>query len=272
MNLVFKRVCMWLLMVWVISSLTAPAYARSEAAAPTASLQANIEKLLSALKQDDNSAGLHAGIAIYDLTDQTYLYQHQAKRSYIPASTLKLFTTITGLDRLGPNFQWKTEVHVIGSVTADGIVTGDLVLKGYGDPSLTVQDLRDIAIALKQQGIKGVRGNLLVDESYFDSQRLGTGWMWDDEPYGYSAQISGLAVEKNSVTLTIAPGQAGSPLVTMQPATKLLTITNQIKMVPNSSDQNITVERPRGKNEIILTGTMGTQAKPYLSENCGRTS
>ncbi|MCM3080934.1 D-alanyl-D-alanine carboxypeptidase/D-alanyl-D-alanine-endopeptidase [Brevibacillus invocatus] len=267
MNLSFKRVCTWLLMlVMVLSVWTVPAHAQSGTIAAHSSLQANMEKYLSGLKLDENSMGLHAGIAIYDMTDQTYLYQHQANRSFIPASTLKLFTTITALDRLGPSYQWKTEVHVLGSMSADGAVNGNLVLKGYGDPTLTVDDLKGIAVALKQKGIKKVNGNLFVDESYFDSQRLGMGWMWDDEPYGYSAQLSGLAVEKNSVELTIAPGPAGAAVLNMQPATTMLKINNQITTVANSTERNITIDRPRGKNEMILTGTIGAQAKPYLQD------
>ena len=267
MNLSFKRVCTWLLMlVMVLSVWTVPAHAQSGTIAAHSTLQANMEKYLSGLKLDENSMGLHAGIAIYDMTDQTYLYQHQANRSFIPASTLKLFTTITALDRLGPSYQWKTEVHVLGSMSADGAVNGNLVLKGYGDPTLTVDDLKGIAVALKQKGIKKVNGNLFVDESYFDSQRLGMGWMWDDEPYGYSAQLSGLAVEKNSVELTIAPGPAGAAVVNMQPATTMLKINNQITTVANSTERNITIDRPRGKNEMILTGTIGAQAKPYLQD------
>lgn len=263
MNRKVKQACMWLMVLTMILSVSAaPVYAESGAEA-VSPLQAQIEKRLSDLKKDDNSIGLHAGIAVYDLTDKRFLYQHQARRSYIPASTLKLFTTITGLDRLGPDYRWKTEVLIDGSLVGNGVVQGNLILKGYGDPSLKQSDLRDIALALKEKGIRRVTGKLLVDESYFDTQRLGMGWMWDDEPYGYSAQLSGLAAEKNSVTVSITPGKASSPAVTLQPATTYLAITNQIQTVPNSSSTFITVERPRGKNEIILKGTIGAQAKPY---------
>jgi len=263
MNLKVKQACMWLMVLAMILSVSAaPVYAHSSGAA-VSPLQAQIEKRLSDLKNDENSIGLRAGIAVYDLTDKTFLYQYQAKRSYIPASTQKLFTTITGLDRLGPDYRWKTEVLIDGSLVGNGVVQGNLILKGYGDPSLKQSDLRDITSALKEKGIRRVTGKLLVDESYFDTQRLGMGWMWDDEPYGYSAQLSGLAVEKNSVILTITPGKTAIPSITSQPVTTYLTITNQIQTVPNSSATSITVERPRGKNEIILKGTIGAQAKPY---------
>lgn len=250
--------CLFTLLL-AVSLAAVPAFAQSQPAADT--LKAQLESYLSTLKQDENSIGLHAGISVYDLTDKTFLYQHNEKRGYIPASNMKLLTTIAGFERLGPSYRWKTEVFTTGGIAAGGVVTGDLVLKGYGDPSLSEQDLAEIAAALKQKGITSITGNLLVDESYFDAQRLGPAWMWDDEPYGYSAQISGLAVHKNSVTLTIVPG--ASPQVSLQPATAYLKVNNQLQSVPESSERNISIVRPRGKNEIILTGTMGTKAAVY---------
>ena len=256
-----RRASIWLFsMLLVFSLAAAPAFAQSQPAA-VQTLAAQVESYLATLKQDENSIGLHAGIEVYDLTDKTYLYRHNEKRGYIPASNLKLFTTVAGFERLGPDYQWKTEVYVNGNISQGGVVTGDLVLKGYGDPSLRVEDLAEMAAALQQKGITRVTGDLLVDESYFDDQRLGPAWMWDDEPYGYSAQLSGLAVHKNNVTLTISPGP--TPVISMEPATTYLTITNRVKSVPDSNKRSITIERPRGKNEIIVTGEMGTKAAPY---------
>ena len=255
-----KQMCVWMLTMTLAFSLAAaPALAQSQPAAEN--LKAQLESYLTALKQDENSIGLHAGIAVYDLTEKSFLYQHNAKRGYIPASNLKLFTTIAGFERLGADYQWKTEVFAEGGISAGGVVTGDLVLKGYGDPSLTSEDLAEIAAALKQKGINRVTGDLLVDESYFDGQRLGPAWMWDDEPYGYSAQISGLAVNKNSVSVTIAPGD--KPQVTLQPDTSYLKVTNQLQSVPDRDEQDITIQRPRGKNEIVIFGTIGAKAEVY---------
>lgn len=264
MNPSLKRACTWVLsMLLVFSLAAAPTFAQSQPVADQA-LAAQLESYLSTLKQEADSIGLHAGIAVYDLTADTYLYRHNENRGYIPASNLKLFTTVAGFERLGPDYRWKTEVYVNGSVSEGGVLTGDLVLKGYGDPSLTAEKLAEIAAALKQKGITRVTGKLLVDESYFDAQRLGPAWMWDDEPYGYSAQISALAVNKNTVSLSVSPGT--TPTVTLQPATTYLTITNRLTSVPGSNQRSITIERPRGKNEIILTGQMGANAAVYRQD------
>lgn len=266
MNSYIRRTCTWIMMLLLVHSLAqVPAFAQ---AAPESSatnpLAAHIEKWLSDLEKDENSIGMQAGISVYDLTDKTVLYQHHANRNYVPASNMKLFTTVAGLDKLGPDYQWKTEVFVSGRLSAGGVLNGDLVLKGYGDPTLSVEDLQSIAAALKEKGINHVNGNLLLDESYFDETRLGPGWMWDDEPFGYSAQISALAVHKNFVTVKLTPAKtaAAAPAITIEPSTTYVKVTNQVQTVEGGKSE-ISVERPRGKNEIILTGTIGTHAAPY---------
>lgn len=257
----------WILMLLLVfQAAAAPAFAQ-EATAAASPLAASVEKFLSDLQKGEESMGLYAGIAVYDWTDKRYIYTHHEKRHYIPASNMKLFTTIAALDRLGPAFQWKTEVYIDGQVNAGGILQGNLILKGNGDPSLTEEALQELAAAVKEKGIKQVNGNLLLDESYFDDVRLGTSWMWDDEPYGYSAQLSALAVHKNFVTATIAPGQkiGDAAKIALEPATSYLTLTNRAKTVEGSKS-DLTVERLRGKNEVIVTGTIGTKAAPYQED------
>lgn len=261
-HLIARRIGTWVLMLSLVLHLAAvPAFAQSKTVSP---LSSSIEKYLSDLKKDENSMGMYAGIAVYDLTEKTYLFRHNEKRNYIPASNMKLFTAVAGLDKLGPDYQWKTEVYAAGQVSSAGVLQGDLILKGYGDPSLTPDDLQALASALKQKGIKAVNGNLLLDESYFDDQRLGVSWMWDDEPYGYSAQVSALAVHKNFVSLTMIPAKSVNiaPVITMEPATTYEKLTNQLKTVEGDKT-DISVERPRGKNEIVITGTIGINAQAY---------
>ncbi|QQE72696.1 D-alanyl-D-alanine carboxypeptidase/D-alanyl-D-alanine-endopeptidase [Brevibacillus composti] len=264
MKRLLSRTGCWLLLVMLLFQLAAvPAFAQ-DTAVRAEPLAAGIEQLLAELDKNPESIGLHAGIQVYDLTEKKILYSHLADRTYVPASNMKLFTTIAALDRLGPDYQWKTEVYLTGEVSNGGVLNGDLVLKGLGDPSLTSADLQSIASALKEKGIEQVNGKLLVDDSYFDGIRLGFGWMWDDEPYGYSAQISALAVHKNAVNITVEPGAAAgdTPVLTMDPGTEYLQVDNQLQTVAGKGSQ-IAVERPRGTNRLIFTGTIGVDAPPY---------
>ncbi|WP_139488634.1 D-alanyl-D-alanine carboxypeptidase/D-alanyl-D-alanine endopeptidase [Brevibacillus dissolubilis] len=227
-------------------------------------LTAQFEQSIIDLAKDVNSLGINPGIAVYNLTQGKYLYKHHQDRTFVPASNLKLFVAATALDQLGPTYQFKTEVYTDGEVKEDGVLKGNLTLKGYGDPSFAPEDLTKLVKHLKEQGINEIHGDLLLDESYFDDVRLGPSWMWDDEPWGYSAQISALALHKNFITLSINPDQAvgQKPSITMAPQNDYVTVVNQVKIV-EGEDDNITIERPRGQNVIIIKGTLGKAAGAY---------
>lgn len=245
-----------------------PAYAEAASAPPAIQpLAHNVEKLLHDLTKDANSIGMQSAISVYNVTKQEVLYQHHAQKTLIPASNMKLFTTIAALEKLGPEYQFKTEVYLDGTPLPNGKVTGDLILKGYGDPTLSVEDLQKLAEELKERGVEQIDGRILVDESYFDNVRLGYGWMWDDEPFGYSAQLSALGLHKNHITLTITPDQGlnGAPTVTMEPSTDYIQIVNQLKVV-EGEESDITVTRSRAHNVVTLTGTIGKGSEPYQED------
>ena len=83
-----------------------------------------------------------------------------------PASTMKLLTTLVGLDVLGPTYQWNTEVYVLGEIS-DGRLDGDLLIRGYGDPFMVTERVWQMLRLVRQAGIQEIDGNLLIDDSYF---------------------------------------------------------------------------------------------------------
>ncbi len=103
------------------------------------------------------------------------MFAHNARLSLLPASNEKLAVTYAALTALGPSFRIETDV--LGSGALDGSTwRGDLVLKGYGDPSLSSADLASLAHQVAQAGIRRVSGRVLGDESWFDSRRTALGW------------------------------------------------------------------------------------------------
>ena len=84
-----------------------------------------------------------------------------------PASTMKLLTTLVALDVLGPAYRWRTDVYALGGVN-DGTLEGDLALKGYGDPFLVTERVRQLMRDIRHAGVTNIAGDLLLDDSYFD--------------------------------------------------------------------------------------------------------
>ena len=91
---------------------------------------------------------------------------HQAERPFNPASTMKLVTTHAALAMLGPNYRWTTRFLTTGPIR-DGVLQGDLILQGGGDPHLVIEDLHALMADLRAQGLTTIRGDLVVDDARF---------------------------------------------------------------------------------------------------------
>jgi serine-type D-Ala-D-Ala carboxypeptidase/endopeptidase (penicillin-binding protein 4) len=115
------------------------------------------------------------GAIVLDLATGRTLFATHAHLALRPASNEKLATTYAALTALGPSFRIETDV--LGDGTLDGETWhGNLVLKGYGDPSLSAAKLRSLAAQVAVSGIRHVTGRILGDESWFDTRRTGVGW------------------------------------------------------------------------------------------------
>jgi serine-type D-Ala-D-Ala carboxypeptidase/endopeptidase (penicillin-binding protein 4) len=232
-----------------------------QAGAESLTLQNQLDARIQELQQDPDTKGMRVGVEVYDLNTHKELYSYNKRKTFVPASTKKLLVVAAALDQLGENYRFKTELYTDGKMTSSGVLQGNLILKGYGDPSFSIDDLNQMIQQLKQKGIKSIEGNILVDERYFDQKRLAPGWMWDDEVYGYSAQLSALALQENTIHMTVAPGAAEAPIVTMDPANHYVKIENEAKTI-EGMDEDITFTRPRGQNVISINGFIGKHAKP----------
>ena len=110
-----------------------------------------------------------SGVAAYvqDVDDAKPLVAHNAAQAMNPASTIKLVTTYAALELLGPTYTWKTEAYAGGKLQGDAL-QGDLILKGYGDPKLTLENFWLLLRRLRALGLREIRGDLVLDRSYFE--------------------------------------------------------------------------------------------------------
>jgi D-alanyl-D-alanine carboxypeptidase/D-alanyl-D-alanine-endopeptidase (penicillin-binding protein 4) len=111
-----------------------------------------------------------SGVAAYvqDVDGGRPLVAHHAAQAMNPASTMKLVTTYAALELLGPSYTWKTEAYAAGNWQGD-VLQGDLILKGYGDPKLTLEDFWLLLRRLRALGLREIRGDLVLDRSYFEA-------------------------------------------------------------------------------------------------------
>jgi serine-type D-Ala-D-Ala carboxypeptidase/endopeptidase (penicillin-binding protein 4) len=137
------------------------------------------------------------GALAFDLASGRTIYRLHSRRSLRPASNEKLSVALAVLERLGPSYRIRTTAVGIGSRTGS-TWRGKLVLKGFGDPTLTTSDLRRLASQLRAAGLRRVTGRIAGDESYFDQRRTAPGWKASFYKYE-SPPLSALVVNRAKV-------------------------------------------------------------------------
>lgn len=154
----------------------------------------------------------------HEIGEARPLVVHQAARPMNPASTIKLLTTLAALELLGPDYRWRTEAYADGTIT-EGVLAGNLVLKGYGDPKITVEQFRELIARLRATGITAIRGDLVLDRSYFAIAPHDPA-AFDGEPLKpYNVGPDALLVNFKSVRFVFTPGDGGQAVdVRAEPA------------------------------------------------------
>jgi D-alanyl-D-alanine carboxypeptidase/D-alanyl-D-alanine-endopeptidase (penicillin-binding protein 4) len=157
----------------------------------------------AALKQ----AGIpldHVAVVVQPLDAAEPVLSLNAGAAMNPASVMKLVTSFAALNLLGPAYAWTTPVWADGPIE-NGVLKGDLVIKGSGDPTLTLERMWLLQRELRAHGVRHIHGNLVLDLSYFDLPAFDSG-AFDDEPLApYNAVPAALLANFNAVTLHLTP-------------------------------------------------------------------
>ncbi len=150
-------------------------------------LQQQIDKLLEA----DLFKHSYVGMMVYDLTADSVVYAYNEQQTLRPASTLKLTTAITALDRLGGSYRYATKLKYRGAIydasnpsqpeRKSNVLVGDLIIEGGMDPRFNTDDMKAFVEALQKEHIDTIYGMVKEDRSFKDTELLGEGWCWDDD-------------------------------------------------------------------------------------------
>jgi serine-type D-Ala-D-Ala carboxypeptidase/endopeptidase (penicillin-binding protein 4) len=164
------------------------------------------------------------------------LVEHNIDRAMNPASTLKLITTLAGLEVLGPSFVWRTEAWLDGPLNGDSL-EGNLVLKGYGDPKLTLEDFWLFLRDLRVRGMREIRGDLVIDRSLFALEEIDPGRFDNDPTRPYNVGPDALLVNYKAIRLQFLPvEQTGAVRIISTPELPQISIVNQLTLGPAPCD------------------------------------
>ncbi|MEB3251287.1 MAG: D-alanyl-D-alanine carboxypeptidase/D-alanyl-D-alanine-endopeptidase [Cyanobacteriota bacterium] len=193
---------------------------------------------------------------------QRTLYSHQGDRRFTPASSLKLLTTATALDRLGPDYRIRTSVY--GQPAADGAT--ELRLVGRGDPTLGPPQIEQLAAQLAAAGVTRV-SRWILDDGYFPGPALNPTWEWEDLQFDYATPVNGLIFNHNTLTLVITPGSIDQPLHLEWPGpdpSPDWPLVNQTTTVATGLEpQPLILIRQLGNPGLTLQGSLPMGAEPH---------
>ncbi|MCK9210085.1 MAG: D-alanyl-D-alanine carboxypeptidase/D-alanyl-D-alanine-endopeptidase [Ignavibacteriaceae bacterium] len=225
---------------------------------------AEFSEQLEDIFEDPNFNNAIWGVSIQSLVTGEYFYKKNENKLFMPASDQKLLTSAAGLLLLGPMYRFKTEVFTTGVIDGS-ILNGDLIIKGFGDPTISgrfnnddmTKIFRDWADTLLALGIDEINGNILGDDNAFDDIRLGEGWAWDYESDWFAAPSGALSFNDNCIDIVVKPGKRGDQAVLgITPDTKYAIILNKVLTVGKDSATNVKIYRERGTNIISVFGSI----------------
>lgn len=222
-----------------------------------------IEDEFNEIFEDDYFQSTMLAVSIYDLTTNKMLYEKNAKMLLHPASNMKILTTSAALEFLGPDYTFNTSVYHTG-IIMDSVCYGDIIVEGGFDPDFTTEDLDTLTDAIRDYGIKEIRGNIYGDVSKMDSIFWGNGWMWDDDPSSDFPYMTPLIINDACIKVAYQPGLIGKPVIChLIPETDYFDVSNtSITTSEDTSDFEITRDWMYRGNEIIIKGDLSYKAEP----------
>jgi serine-type D-Ala-D-Ala carboxypeptidase/endopeptidase (penicillin-binding protein 4) len=201
-------------------------------------------------------------VVVQSLQTGETLYSRNATKLMMPASNMKIVTLAASAERLGWDFSYETRL-VSSAPVANGVLEGDLVVVGSGDPTIgsrgggATRVFEQWADRLLADGITAINGRIVADARAFDRETLGAGWAWDYLASSYAAGVSALQFNESTADVAVRPGAvAGAPaFVEVRPIESGLILDKQVTTVAGGA-ADLDVSRLPGSNRLVVRGTI----------------
>ncbi len=218
---------------------------------------------LNTILSDEGLKGSIAGISVRSANSGELLFDHHGDTRLTPASNMKLITAAASLETLGHDYQFSTEIATNGTIKGNTL-KGDLFLIGKGDPTLLLEDYQHFARTIREKGIKSIEGNLIGDESWYDSTKLSEDMIWTDESEYYGSQVSALTLSPNTdydagtIIIEVYPGskEGERAIVRTSPDTDYVLVQNTATTTSQDVETDLTINRKHGTNIITIEGVI----------------
>jgi serine-type D-Ala-D-Ala carboxypeptidase/endopeptidase (penicillin-binding protein 4) len=208
------------------------------------------------------------GIAVQSLDRRERLFELNPAILLVPASVAKLVTVATAADAVGWDYRYTTTLRSTGAVV-DGVLRGDLLVVGSGDPSIggrAGDDFSSWVQGLTAAGVRRIEGRIIGDDDAVEEPRPQLAWAWDDLGYTTGALFGALNLGENRTSVTIAPGvmPGDQAIVTVEPRTAFRLVVNRVSTGPGGSSQLLWPEQRPGESALTVAGSIPVGGAPAL--------
>jgi D-alanyl-D-alanine carboxypeptidase/D-alanyl-D-alanine-endopeptidase (penicillin-binding protein 4) len=170
------------------------------------------------------------GVVVLEADSGKTLFERHAKEPFPPASTTKLFTAAASLLSLGANYKFQTLVKIDKKELQQNTQNGNVYVEFSGDPSLTIRDVKQLIADIKTAGIQQINGNIVIDESRFQSPNYPMGWAWESTAWYYQAPVTTIILNQNKVPITLTSNK------TLGQKTDVVLASNEEPLIKLHSD------------------------------------
>ena len=209
--------------------------------------------------------GTNLALVAQKVGSNTPLIDYNAQQMALPASTQKVVTALAALLQLGPDYRFVTNFETNGKLN-NNTLSGDLVIRFSGDPTLTRQQIRNMVNALKQIGIHKVEGDLIVDISAFASHDKAPGWVWNDMTQCFSAPPAAAIIDRNCFSVSLYPSDKAGEMAYIKTASFYpVNMFSEVKTLAKGSPEARYCELnvvPGELNRYTLTGCLTQRSEP----------
>ncbi|MBM65470.1 MAG: D-alanyl-D-alanine carboxypeptidase/D-alanyl-D-alanine-endopeptidase [Myxococcales bacterium] len=201
------------------------------------------------------------GLMAVDLDRGRTIYAYEADRLLNPASVVKLFTGTAALQILRPEYRFKSSAWTTKKLDQKGTLAGNLFIRGGGDPTLVSERMWLWVTEMHHLGLRRVEGDLVIDESFFDGDRVGPGYEEENTDFAYMAPTGALSINFNALGVYIRPAETAGQLakVSIEPQIPFFELDARVQTKARAGRYLLVGSHPRadGRQEVKARGWIG---------------
>lgn len=215
-----------------------------------------LDKVFNTFLSHKEMKGASVSFHVVAVKGNDFNYKYDAERALTPASITKLLTTTAGLIYLGKDFKFKTKISHTGTYE-NGVLKGDLIIHGGGDPTLTLASL-DSVVNSSYPNLKEIKGKVIADASLYGTRTTPPNWVWEDLGNYYGVGAASLNIDDNMFKLYLKTGTTGTlaTINSVVPHPPYLHVSSEVTAGEKGTGDNSYIFSAPYSNTHIIRGTL----------------